>query len=165
MAAPAKKSLQHCSAIKIKNRVVRLTDHHLGTTGMTFQVSSRRTLLLNWLEYRKLTLEEAVCTKLHALLRKMRFEVSPGPNPDHPSRARFLLRYVVLFFNIKIFVIGNRLLQRSVLLNQRRLTYVRFHKFPLQLLKPLRPFATIFDELPKAVGIAKKVTNVRRHKR
>lgn len=142
----------------------RLVAHELRAASITPQVNVGRTRFLDRLEYRKLALMEAVCAKLHALLH-VRFEFLSGTNMNYPSPARFLLTRVVLPLNIKLLKISNRLLKRSIFLNERRRAYLRVHHFPLQFRKPLGSFSAVFDEFPKSLGTSKKVSHVRRHKR
>ena len=149
---------------KLGERSLRLVAHELRAARITPQVDVRRAGFLDRLEYRKLALMEAVCAKLHSLLH-VRFELFSRTNLNYPSPTRFLLTRVVLPLNIKLLKISNSLLKRSILLNERRLAYLRLHQLPLQFGKPLGSFAAVFNEFPQPLGSSKKVTNVRRHKR
>lgn len=137
MATPAEKAVLNGSTELCKS-CGRLVLHDVSPAFMTRHVDNRRAPFFTRLEYGKLALLEAVCAKLHALLN-VRFEFLSGTNMDYPSPARFLLTRVVLPLNIKVLVISNRLLKRSILLRERRFSLLHLYQFSFQLLSRFAP--------------------------
>lgn len=133
---------------KIDLALGRLIKPHLRTATLTAQVAATTAGLFERLQYRKLTLQEALCTKVHAGIGRM---VSLGMlclESHRPGSVSLGARLVMLRVLVKLLHVRNLLLQRTVFLNQRRLASLRRQKPRLKFHKSLCGLTTRFDDVP-----------------